>query len=192
MRRREVITLLGGAAAAWPVVALAQQPAVPVIGFLNTQSPGSFAHMLSGFHQGMRDGGIYEGQNVRIEYRWAEGQSERLPELAKDLARHGLAAIVATGGESAAYAAKAATQTIPVVFLIGGDPVKEGLVASINSPGGNVTGVTLLTAEIEGKRLGLLRQLMPKASLIAVLINPDFPPAENQRRDILEAASRVD
>jgi putative ABC transport system substrate-binding protein len=147
--------------------------------------------MLSGFRQGLRDAGFHEGQNVRIEYRWAEGHYERLPELANDLARRGLAALVATGGEPAAFAAKAASQTIPVVFLIAGDPVKQGLVASINRPGGNVTGLTLLTTEIDGKRLGLLRELVQKARLIAVLINPDFPPAENQRRDALEAALRV-
>jgi putative tryptophan/tyrosine transport system substrate-binding protein len=191
MRRREFIPLLGGVLC-WPLTVRAQQPAMPVIGFLNTQSAGPFAHMLSGFRQGLREAGFHEAQNVQIQYRWAEGHYERLPELANDLARHRVAVLVATGGESAAFAAKAATQTIPIVFLIGGDPVQEGLVASINRPVGNVTGVTLLTAEIEGKRLGLLRQLLPKATLIAVLVNPDFPPAENQRRDVLEAASRVD
>jgi putative ABC transport system substrate-binding protein len=190
MRRREFITLLGGTAATWPLAARAQQ-SIPVVGFLNSQSAGPFSHMLAGFQQGLREAGFLEGQNVAIEYRWAEGHYERLPDLANDLVRRQLAVLVATGGEPAALAAKAATQAIPIVFLIGGDPVKEGLVASMSRPGGNVTGLTLLTTEIEGKRLGLLQELVPKATLIAVLVNPNFPPAENQQRDVLEAASRA-
>jgi putative ABC transport system substrate-binding protein len=190
MRRREFITVLGGAAG-WPLAARAQQRSTPVIGFLNTQSLGPFSHMVAGFREGLREAGFVEGQNIQIEYRWAEGRYERLPTLASDLVRRGIAVLVATGGELAALAAKESTQAIPVIFLIGGDPVRTGLVASMNRPGGNVTGLTLLTSEIEGKRLGLLQELLPKASLIAVLINPDFPPAENQRRDVLEAASRV-
>jgi putative ABC transport system substrate-binding protein len=191
IKRREFITLLGGAAVAWPRAARAQQAAMPVVGFLNTQSAGPFSHMLAGFRQGLSEAGFLEGQNIQIEYRWAEGHYEQLPALANDLVHRGLAVLVATGGEPAAFAAKAATQAIPIVFLIGGDPVKERLVTSMNRPGGNITGLTLLTTEIEGKRLGLLRELIPKASLIAVLINPDFPPAEKQRRDVLEAASHV-
>lgn len=191
MRRRKFISLLSGTAAAWPLTARGQQPAMPVVGFLNTQSAGPFAHLLSGFRQGLREAGFLEGQNIQIEYRWAEGHYERLPALANDLVRQGLAVLVATGGEPAAFAAKAATQAIPIVFLIGGDPVKQGLVSSISRPGGNVTGLTLLTTEVEGKRVGLLQELIPKARLIAILINPDFPPAENQQRDVLAAASRV-
>jgi len=189
MRRRDLVTLIGGAAA-WPLAARAQQ-SIPVVGFLNSQSAGPFSHMLAGFQRGLREAGFLEGQNVAIEYRWAEGHYERLPDLANDLVRRQLAVLVATGGEPAALAAKVATQAIPIVFLIGGDPVKEGLVASMNRPGGNVTGLTLLTTEIEGKRLGLLQELVPKATLIAVLVNPNFPPAENQQRDVLEAASRA-
>jgi putative tryptophan/tyrosine transport system substrate-binding protein len=191
MRRREFIKLIAGTATAWPLAAQAQQSAMPVIGFLNSQAAVPFAHLLSGFREGLREAGFVEDQNVQIEYRWAEGHYERLPALANDLAGHGLAVLVATGGEPAAFAAKAATQTIPIVFAIGGDPVTQGLVASLSRPGGNVTGLTLLTTELNGKRLGLLRELVPKASLIAVLINPDFPPAENQRREVLEAVPRL-
>jgi putative ABC transport system substrate-binding protein len=190
MRRRKFITLVGGAVA-WPFAVRAQQLAMPLIGFLNSQSASSFSHLVAGFQQGLREAGFLEGQNIQIEYRWAEGQSEQLPALANDLVRRGIAVLVATGGEPAALAAKDSTQTIPIVFLIGGDPVKMGLVASMNRPGGNVTGLTLLSTEIERKRLALLQELLPKASLIAVLINPDFPATENRRRDVLEAASRM-
>jgi putative tryptophan/tyrosine transport system substrate-binding protein len=192
MRRREFIALVGGAAAAsWPLGARAQQRAVPVIGFLNSQSAAPFSHMVAGFRRGLRDAGFLEGQNIAIEYRWADGHYDRLPVLATDLIRQGPAVLVATGGEPAALAAKEATQAIPIVFLIGGDPVRQGIVASMNRPGGNVTGLTLLTTEIEGKRLGLLQELVPSARAIAVLINPNFPPSENQRRDVLEAASHA-
>jgi putative ABC transport system substrate-binding protein len=190
MRRRKFITLVGGVVT-WPFTVRAQQSAVPLIGFLNTQSAGSFSHLVAGFQQGLREAGFLEDQNIRIEYRWAEGRYEQLPAFANDLVRLGIAVLVATGGEPAALAAKGSTQTIPIVFLIGGDPVKMGLVASMNRPGGNVTGLTLLSTEIERKRLALLQELLPKASLIALLINPDFPATENRRRDVLEAASRV-
>jgi putative ABC transport system substrate-binding protein len=189
MRRRDFITLVGIAAAAWPLAARAQQPPMPVIGFLNSQSAAPSSHMVAGFRRGLSEAGFVEGQNIAIEYRWAEGQYERLPALANELVRRGVAVLVATGGEAAALAAKAATAAIPVVFLIGGDPVKIGLVASMNRPGANITGLTLLTTSIDGKRIGLLKELVPKASLIAALINPDFPPAENQQQDILQAAS---
>jgi putative ABC transport system substrate-binding protein len=191
MRRRNFLTLVGGAAAMWPVSALAQQKNVPLIGFLNSQSAGSFSHLVAGFQQGLREAGFLEGQNIQIEYRWAEGRNDRLPELANDLVRRGIAVLVATGGEPAALAAKVSTQTIPIVFLIGGDPVRMGLVSGMNRPGGNVTGATLLSTEVEVKRLGLLQELLPKANLIAALINPDFPSAEARRQDVLEAASRV-
>jgi putative ABC transport system substrate-binding protein len=190
MRRRKFITLVGGAVT-WPFAVRAQQSAMPLIGFLNSQSAGSFSHLVAGFQQGLREAGFLEGQNIQIEYRWAEGQYERLPALANDLVHRGIAVLVATGGEPAALAAKASTQAIPIVFIIGGDPVRMGLVTSMNRPGGNVTGLTLLSTEIEGKRLGLLQELVPKANLIAVLINPDFPATENRRRDVLEAASRA-
>jgi putative tryptophan/tyrosine transport system substrate-binding protein len=190
MRRREFITLLGGAAA-WPAAARAQQPSMPVIGFLNSQSPGPFSHMVAGFREGLTEGGFVESQNIAIEYRWAEGRYDRLPALANDLVRRGLAVLVATGGEPAALAAKAATATIPVVFSIGGDPVKGGLVASIGRPGGNVTGLTLLTYAIEGKRVGLVQELLPKINSIAALIHPESPNADYQRREVLEAASRA-
>jgi len=191
MRRREFITLLCGSAAVWPVGARAQQKGVPLIGFLNTQSADSFSHLVAGFQQGLSEAGFLEGQNIQIEYRWAEGRYDRLPELANDLVHRGIAVLVATGGEPAALAAKGSTQTIPIVFLIGGDPVRIGLVSGMNRPGGNATGATLLSTEIEVKRLGLLKELLPKANLIAALINPDFPLAEARRQDVLEAASRV-
>jgi putative ABC transport system substrate-binding protein len=191
MRRREFMTLIGGAAAAWPLAAHGQQRSMPLIAFLNSQSAAPFAHMLGGFRRGLRDAGFIEGQNIAIEYRWAEGQYDRLPALANDLIRQHPAVLVATGGEPVALAAKDATQAIPIVFIIGGDPVRQRLVATMNCPGGNVTGLTLLTTELEGKRLGLLQELVPHARSIAVLINPDFPPAERQRQDVLEAAARV-
>jgi putative tryptophan/tyrosine transport system substrate-binding protein len=189
--RRDFITLLGGAAAAWPLAALAQQPPVPVIGFLNSASPGAFAPYVAAFLQGLKDTGYVEGQNLAIEYRWAAGQYDRMPALAADLVSRQVAVIVTTGGEPSALAAKAATATIPIVFNIGGDPVKLGLVARLNRPGGNATGVSLLTSALEAKRLGLLHELMPKAALIAVLVNPNFQQAESQSREVQEAARTI-
>jgi putative ABC transport system substrate-binding protein len=188
--RREFITLLGGAAAAWPVPARAQQPKLPVVGFLNSGSPGAFKHFVIAFRQGLGEAGYVEHRNVGIDYRWAEGQVDRLPALARELVRAQVAVICA-GGPPTALAAKAATTTIPIVFTSGEDPVKLGLVASYNKPGGNVTGVALLVDVLGAKRLGLLREIVPAATLIAVLLNPTWPTFDTQLNDVQEAARAV-
>jgi putative tryptophan/tyrosine transport system substrate-binding protein len=188
MKRRQFITLLGGAAAAWPLAARAQQPAMPVVGFLNSVSPGQFGHFLDMFRRGLNETGFVEGRNVRIEYRWAEGHFDRLPALAADLVGRNAAVIAATGGPASGLAAKVVTATTPIVFVSAGDPVKEGFVASFNRPGGNATGINLLLSAMEGKRLGLLRELVPSAALIGVLLNPAMPTFDGQLNEIQEAA----
>jgi putative tryptophan/tyrosine transport system substrate-binding protein len=181
MLRREFISLLGGALAAWPLAARAQQP-MPVIGWLGTGSAES------PFRKGLNETGYVEGQNVAIEYRWAEGQYDRLPDLAADLVRRQVTVIAAMGGPPPALAAKAATTTIPIVFLLGVDPVQSGIVGSLNRPGGNITGVSLLTAELAAKRLDLLHELLPTAAVVALLANPTNPITEPETRSAQDAA----
>jgi ABC-type uncharacterized transport system substrate-binding protein len=192
MKRREFISLLGGAAVGWPLAARAQQPAMPVIGYLSARSPEDTAHLVEAFRRGLSEAGFVEGQNVIVEYRWALGQQDRLPTLAADLVRKPVSLFVTTGGESAALAARAATPTIPIAFIIGGDPVKIGLAASYSRPGGNATGISILTPSLEPKRLELLRELVPQASSIGVLLDPNFPPYADQLRDLREAGRALD
>ena len=190
MRRREFILALGGAAA-WPLAARAQQLAVPIVGFLNTQGADKRKHLTDAFKQGLEERGYVEGRNVVIEYRWAENQLDRLPALAADLVQREVSVIVATGGARAVLAAKEATSTIPIVFTAGSDPVRAGLVPSLNRPGGNVTGVSFLTDVLGAKRLGLLREVMPNAATVAVLVNPKGPDAANQLNDVPQAARSI-
>lgn len=191
MERREFITLLGAAAAVWPLAARAQQSATPVIGFISSRSQKESTTVVDAFRQGLRDLGYVEGQNVAVEYQWADGQLDRLPTIAAHLVNRRVAVIVAAGGDRPALAAKAATSTIPIIFTGSDFPVKVGLVDSLNRPGGNVTGASLFTSELETKKFALLRELMPKASLIAILVNPSNPSAESDVQDVQSAAASV-
>jgi putative ABC transport system substrate-binding protein len=190
MKRREFITLLGGAAAAWPVAARAQQPALPVIGFLNSETPSGYAPMAAAFRQGLSETGFVEGRNVGIEYRWAEGHADRLPALAADLVRRQVA-VIAAAGASSSLAAKAATTTIPIVFSAAIDPVAAGLVVSLSRPAGNVTGVTNLGVELLQKQVEMLHEVVPIATIVAGLVNPTFPGSEAEARDLQAAARRL-
>ena len=187
MRRREFITLVGGAAA-WPIAATAQQPAMPVIGFLNTTSPDTYAFNAQAFRDGLSTLGYVEGQNVTIEFRWASGDYSRMPVLATELVNRNVAVLAATGDIVSARAAQAATATIPIVFTVGSDPVRFGLVKSINRPGGNLTGMTLFTSTLMTKRMEILTEVIPGARLIALLMNPDNANADTDLRDAQEAA----
>ena len=190
MKRRDFISLLGGAAAAWPFAARAQQPAMPVVGFMAGGSPSALSRQVAAFREGLKEAGFIEGMNVAVEYRYGEGQLDRFPTLASDLVRRQVAVLVASGGPTGVLAAKQASTTIPIVFSIGSDPVEIGLVASLNRPGGNITGVYQFTAGLEA-RLGLLQEMVPKATTIAVLVNPNYGSAKNQLRDVQEAATRL-
>ena len=189
MNRRAFITLVGGAAATWPLAARAQQPALPVVGFLSPISPDESTERLRGFRQGLKETGFAEGENVAVVYRWAENQMDRLPELAAELARRQVA-VIASLSTISTLAAKAVTTTIPIVFLVGEDPVRLGLVTSLGRPGGNLTGINLFSGELTAKRLELLREMVPGAARIAVLVNPASPLTETTLKD-LEAAARV-
>ena len=187
IRRREFLSTLCGVAVAWPLAARAEK-SMPVIGFLSAASSGPFAHLAAAFRQGLQEAGYIEGKNVAVDYRWAEGQYDRLPELATDLVRRNVAVIAATGGPASGLAAKAATVTTPIVFIHALDPVKAGFVTSLNRPGGNATGIYLFTSALEPKKLELLHELVPKAVVIAALVNPRNPNAETVSKNLQEAA----
>lgn len=192
MRRRDFISLIGGAVAMRPLAAHAQHPAIPAVGFLNPNSPETNApDLVPAFHKGLGEAGFVEGQNVQIEHRWANNQYDRLPALASDLVRLPVAAIAALGGPASALAAKTATTTIPIVFSLGSDPVKLGLVASLNRPGGNITGVSYLTVDLEVKLLEILHEVIPRASVIAILVNPKSPDTATQVNNVQAAARTI-
>ena len=188
MRRRDFIKVIAGSAAVWPLRARAQQPALPVIGFLNSASATPWEAYIAGFRTGLKEAGFVDGQNVSIDFRWAEGHYDKLPGMAADLVRRKVAVLVATGGTPSVVAAKGATSTIPIVFTTGTDPIRAGFVTSISRPGGNVTGVNFFTTVLEGKRIGLLRALVPGVQLITVLFNPDRPAHATEVKEVQEAA----
>jgi putative ABC transport system substrate-binding protein len=190
MRRRDFITLLAGAAAAWPLTARAQRQSIPIIGFLSTRSPGEAAYVTAAFRQGLKEIGIVEGENVAIDFRWANLQYDRLPALAADLIRNRVTVIAAVGGIHSGLAAKAATSTIPVVFVSAGDPVGFGLVPSLSRPGGNITGISMVTVELAPKRLQLLHESVPSSGAVAMLVNPTSPYLGPETKDV-QAAARV-
>jgi putative ABC transport system substrate-binding protein len=190
MKRREFITLAGGVALTWPFAARAQQPSIPVIGFLSGRSPEDSGYLVTAFQKGLADDGFVDGKNIAIEYRWASGDYGLLPKLAAELVSRPVAVLVGVGGDASARAAKAATSTIPIVFGMGSDPVGAGMVASLNRPGGNVTGVTLLTNQMEAKRLGLLHELVGTVP-VGVLLNPRFPAAASELQELEEAARKT-
>jgi len=190
MERRQFVALLGGAAAAWPLAARAQQPAMPVVGFLHYASPDELGHLATAVREGLKEAGYIEGQSVAIEYRWAEGHYDRLPALAADLVRRKVTVITA-GGNFAAQVAKKATATIPIVFTSGADPIKSGLIASLSRPGANLTGVSFIAAEIAVKRLELTRELLPQAGAVAMIVNPHFAGAETEFAEVEAAGHRV-
>jgi putative tryptophan/tyrosine transport system substrate-binding protein len=190
VKRREFITLLSGAAMSWPLAARAQQQAMPVIGFLHVASQEAYSHVVAGLRRGLAETDFVEGRNVAVEYRWGKGELDRMPSLLADLLRHQVSVIV--GSLQGAQAAKSAGVTIPVVFSTSDDPVKQGFVESLNRPGGNMTGAYLFTAELEGKRLGLLHDLLPKATVMAVVVDASHPVADAQLREVQAAAARLD
>jgi len=191
MRRRDFFGVLGGSVVTWPFAASAQPAAMPIIGFLSSATAEGFAPFVDAAKKGLSEAGYSEGRNLAIEYRWAKGQYDRLPAMAADLVQHRVAAIIATGSTAPALAAKASTDSIPIVFVSGGDPVKAGLVASLNRPGGNVTGVSMIYSALVQKRLELLFKLAPKTTTIGVLVNPNYPEADLQRRELQEAAEAI-
>jgi putative tryptophan/tyrosine transport system substrate-binding protein len=191
LSRRKFITLLGGSAVSWPLVASAQQTAIPVVGYLHSDSPQPMARLLAAFREGLSETGYVEGQNVAIEYRWAQNDLSRMPELAADLVRRQVAVIATPGSSAAALAAQAATTTIPIVFSIGLDPVQLGLVASLNRPGGNITGVNSMSNELLAKRFGLLHELLPAATRFAVLVNPKNPTTESLKKDVQAVGAAI-
>ena len=189
MRRRDFIKAIAGSTAIWPLVARAQQPATPVVGFLQTASPSGYSAFMASFLSGLKEAGYVEGVNVTIDYRWAEGQIDRLPALAANLVSRQVAVIVASGGDAPGLAAKRATDKIPIVFMSGGDPVKAGLVESLNRPGGNITGVSFIVSELIPKRLELLHELALTATAVGALVNPNYPAVDLQQRELREAAA---